>query len=173
MRDASSGIAGRNVTCTPRAYAGRVVPLWKTSTSPIAGSGWFVFARIAVVPRRPLIDRDELASWCREQFGCEPVAELFRAGYLSAVAGLRLLDGREVVVKVRAPAERLAGCFEVQRRLFDSGFRCPEPLIGPTRLGDYVATAEQHVPGGSLLPASGRASTADRRSIGCPRTAIR
>jgi hypothetical protein len=110
------------------------------------------------VPARPLIDAAELARWCREQFGCAPAAELFRTGYLSAVVGLRLLDGREVVVKVRAPAQRLLGCFEVQRRLFESGFRCPEPLVGPTPLGGYVATAERHLPGGTLLPDSGRAA---------------
>ena len=50
-----------------------------------------------------------LAAWCRRWLGAEPVAVLFRAGYLSEVTGLRLADGREVVVKARPPAARMAG----------------------------------------------------------------
>ena len=44
---------------------------------------------------------DALASWCRRWLGAPPAAQLFEAGYLSTVKGLRLADGREVVIKVR------------------------------------------------------------------------
>ena len=44
---------------------------------------------------------DALAVWCRRWLAAPPAAELFEAGYLSTVKGLRLADGREVVVKVQ------------------------------------------------------------------------
>jgi hypothetical protein len=90
--------------------------------------------------------------WCSEHLGSPPVAELFRSGFLSAVVGLRLADDSEVVVKVRPASPRLVACVEVQRRMFESGYPCPEPLSGPAPLGDGVATAEVYVPGGAVLP---------------------
>src|SRR5271165_2451098 len=61
-------------------------------------------------PRRPAVSMDELAVWCGRWLGAPPTAQLFEAGYLSTVKGLRLADGREVVVKVRPRMSRLAGC---------------------------------------------------------------
>jgi hypothetical protein len=94
---------------------------------------------------------EELAAWCRDRLGAEPEAVLFRAGYLSEVTGLRLADGREVVVKARPPAPRLRGCLAVQAALAGAGFPCPRPLAGPAPLGRLDATAEELVPGGDLL----------------------
>ena len=54
----------------------------------------------------------------------------------------------------------MAACVEVQRRLFASGYRCPEPLTGAAPFGDDVATAEAYVPGGALLPSAGRSAWA-------------
>jgi len=105
----------------------------------------------------PGIDPGRLAAWCVEHLGSPPAAELFRSGNISAVIGLRLADDREVVVKVRPHSPRIAACVEVQRRMFDSGYPCPEPLSGPAALGDGTATAEAHVPGGAMLPAAERA----------------
>ena len=48
-----------------------------------------------------MVGLDALAVWCRRWLGVPPAAQLFEAGYLSAVRGLRLGHGREVVVKVR------------------------------------------------------------------------
>jgi Phosphotransferase enzyme family len=103
-------------------------------------------------PRVPAVDAADLTAWCTEHLGSAPAAELFRSGHLSAVVGLRLVDGREVVVKVRPASLRIAACVEVQRRLFESGYPCPEPLGGPARFGNGVATAEAYVPGGDVLP---------------------
>ncbi len=89
--------------------------------------------------------------WCRRWLGAPPAAAIFQAGNLSSIVGLRLADGREVVVKVRPAAERLTACVEVQRRLWAAGFPCPEPLAGPAALGDGVATAETLVRGGAQL----------------------
>jgi Phosphotransferase enzyme family len=101
-----------------------------------------------VVPesRRPAVAMDALAAWCRRWLGAPPAAELFEAGYLSTVKGLRLADGREVVVKVRPPLPRLAGCAVVHRALWTAGFPCPEPLADLQPLDGYAATAETLVP---------------------------
>jgi hypothetical protein len=111
-------------------------------------------------PRVPAVDSDCLARWCEEHLGSPPAAEIFRSGYLSAVTGLRLADGRAVVVKVRPGSPRVAACVEVQRRLFGSGYPCPEPLTGAVPFGDGVATAEAYVPGGAVLPSAGRPARA-------------
>lgn len=101
---------------------------------------------------------DEVRGWCLEHLGSAPKDEFFRSGYLSLVIGLVLDDERKVVVKVRPRAMRLTACFAVQSVLFDRGFPCPEPLVGPSPLGRWAATAEVFVPGGSLFPDSGRRS---------------
>jgi len=68
------------------------------------------------------------------------------------VKGLRLTDGREVVVKVRPPGSRLAGCAVVHRALWTAGFPCPEPLVDLQSLDGYAATAEKLVPGAGQPP---------------------
>ena len=77
---------------------------------------------------------------------------LFEAGHLSAVRGLRLADGREVVVKVRPRSPRLAGCTIVHRALWAAGFPCPEPLADLRPLDGYAATAEALAPDGGRPP---------------------
>ncbi|MFJ2760686.1 phosphotransferase [Streptomyces prasinus] len=100
----------------------------------------------------------ELSTWCGEWLGSPPVRTLFERAHLSTVVGLRLADGREVVVKARPFAHRLAGCLEVQRRMHRAGFPCPEPLAGPVLvdvqgpLKGLAVTAEARVPGGTVLP---------------------
>lgn len=109
-------------------------------------------------PRAPRVGRARLALWCTEHLGSPPTAELFTSGHLATVIGLRLTDNREVVVKVRPGSPRIAACAEVQRRMFESGYPCPEPLAGPAPLGGDVATAEAYVPGGAVLPGTEHAS---------------
>lgn len=103
-------------------------------------------------PRVPAVDAASLAAWCTDHLGSAPTAELFRSSHSSVVIGLRLADEREVAVKVRPTSPRLAACVEVQRRMFESGYPCPEPLGGPAPFGNGVATAEAYVPGGAVLP---------------------
>ncbi len=107
---------------------------------------------------RAAVSIDAIGAWCRAELGAAPVGELFRTGYLSLVVGLRLEDGREVVIKLRPAAVRLAGCFEVHRRLHEAGFPCPQPLAGPLALAGFTATAESYLPGGDRFPPSGRAA---------------
>jgi Phosphotransferase enzyme family len=101
-----------------------------------------------VVPetRRPTVGMDALTEWCTQWLGAPPAAELFGTGYLSAVTGLRLTDGREVVVKVRPSVPRLTGCAAVHRALWRAGFPCPEPLVDLEPLNGYAASAEVLVP---------------------------
>jgi hypothetical protein len=106
----------------------------------------------------PVVDAASLAQWCEVHLGSPAESELFRAGHLARVIGTRLADGREVVVRVRPAAPRIAACTQVQRRLFDAGFPCPQPLAGPAPWGDHEATAESYIAGGGLLPGSGRAA---------------
>jgi hypothetical protein len=95
--------------------------------------------------------------WCRRWLGAGVRESLFVAGHLSRVLGMRLSDGREVVVKVRLAAGRLAGCADVQRALWEAGFPCPRPLVGPVPLGGYAASAESLMPGGEVLGVAGNA----------------
>jgi phosphotransferase family enzyme len=94
-------------------------------------------------PLRPVVGLEELSAWCVRWLAAPAVDTIFETGFLSAVWGLRLDDGREVVVKVRPPSPRLAGCFAVQRQLWQAGFPCPEPLVGPQSFGEHVASAEE------------------------------
>ncbi|MFB9684566.1 phosphotransferase [Amycolatopsis plumensis] len=110
--------------------------------------------------RARAVDPGRLARWCGEHLGSPPAEELFSSGHLSAVIGLRLADGREVVVKVRPGSPRLAACVDVQRRLFQAGYPCPEPLTGVAPFGGDVATAETYVPGGAVLPSAAHAAEA-------------
>jgi hypothetical protein len=106
----------------------------------------------------PVVDAVSLAAWCETHLGSRAESELLRTGHLTRVVGSRLADGREVVVRVRPASPRIAACTEVQRRLFESGYPCPQPLAGPAPLGEHEATAETYIPGGAPLPDSGRAA---------------
>ena len=106
----------------------------------------------------PAVDAASLAAWCEAHLGSPAESELFRTGHLARVIGARLADGREVVVRIRPTAPRIGACTEVQRRVFDSGYPCPQPLAGPAPLGEYAATVESYIPGGVMRPDSGRAA---------------
>ncbi len=106
----------------------------------------------------PTVEPGLLAEWCTKHLGSPPAEDLFKSGHLSTVTGVRLADGREVVVKVRPDSPRLAGCVEVQHRMFEAGFPCPQPLTGVLPFGEDVATAESCVPGGALLPSAEHAA---------------
>jgi hypothetical protein len=106
---------------------------------------------------RGRLDASLLRAWCERWIGAPPGRVLFRTGHLSAVVGLELVDGRRVVVKVREPDDRIAGCVAVQRHLFERGFPCPRPLAGPAPFGSATATAEALVPGATAPEHAGEA----------------
>lgn len=109
--------------------------------------------------------RAELDEWCRRWLGSPPTRVLFRSGNLSTVTGLRLADGRRVVIKARQPAARLDGCRAVQHHLARQGFPCPLPLAGPAPLGALAATAEEYLPGGRGLRRPGNAPRRFARAL--------
>jgi hypothetical protein len=80
------------------------------------------------------------------------------------VAGLRLADGSDVVIKIHrwnVSVARLAAVQEVQRTLADKGLPAPRPLVQPEPLAHGIATIEE-------LRGGGRASGRDpdvRRTI--------
>jgi hypothetical protein len=97
----------------------------------------------------------DLDAWCLLHLGSAPAESLFGSRRISDVRAVRLGDGREVVIKVRPPAERLSACVFVQRYANERGFPCPEPLAGPAPLGDVLATAETYMPDGDELEPRG------------------
>lgn len=103
------------------------------------------------LPRRPALKADLVAQWCGKYLSAVPVEALFERGYLSQVVGLRLNDGRQVVVKIRDWQDRLVSCAQVQRWLFERGFPAPEPIIGPTSFDGYAVSAEMLVESGRQL----------------------
>jgi len=94
---------------------------------------------------------DWLPAWCVEQLGDEPVGVLFELRQMSAVFGLRLADGRDVVVKAREDDGRAASCVAAQARLAERGFPCARPLTPAIGVGALAVHAEESRPGGDVL----------------------
>ena len=67
------------------------------------------------------------------------------------VFGLRLADGRDVVVKARADDGRAVSCVEAQARLAERGFPCARPLTTVAGAGSLAVHAEEFRPGGEVL----------------------
>jgi hypothetical protein len=92
-----------------------------------------------------------LPVWCADQLGAEPVSELFQVRSISAVFGLRLAGGRDVVVKAREDDGRAASCVAAQTLLAERGFPCARPLTPVVGVGALAVHAEESLPGGELL----------------------
>ncbi|MEV6642523.1 hypothetical protein [Amycolatopsis sp. NPDC051371] len=92
-----------------------------------------------------------LPAWCAEHLGSVPGEVQFERTSLSAVVGLRLADGREVVVKARADDGRAASCVAAQARLAQRGFPCARPLTAVVAVGTLAVHAEESRPGGVVL----------------------
>ncbi|WP_409492106.1 phosphotransferase [Amycolatopsis sp. cmx-11-12] len=100
----------------------------------------------------PLDDLPEwLPDWCVDRLGDEPVGVLFEVRSISAVFGLRLAGGRDVVVKAREDEGRAESCVAAQTWLAERGFPCARPLTPPVRVGELAVHAEEYRPGGELL----------------------
>jgi hypothetical protein len=94
---------------------------------------------------------DWLPAWCLDHLGAAPVGVLFQAQSVTMVFGLRLADGREVVVKARADDGRASSCVAAQARLAERGFPCARPLTPVARVSSLAVHAEEFRPGGEVL----------------------
>jgi hypothetical protein len=135
-----------------RAMCGRAdchegpVIVWQANLAPGA------FGAYGTVLSVPLDDLPGwLPAWCLDHLGGEPASVLFRLQQVSMVFGLRLADGRDVVVKARADDGRAASCVAAQARLAGRGFPCARPLTPAVRVGSLAVHAEDFRPGGEVL----------------------
>jgi hypothetical protein len=90
-----------------------------------------------------------LAAWCGRHLGSLPEEQFFGVQHLSSVHGVRLADGREVVLKVRDALDRQLACTVVHEAMWRAGIPCPRPLAGPAPLAEgvvevWVAGGEGH-----------------------------
>ncbi|MDG4785680.1 hypothetical protein O7626_07000 [Micromonospora sp. WMMD1102] len=92
-----------------------------------------------------------LPAWCLDHLGGEPAGVLFRTQQASMVFGLRLADGRDVVVKARADAGRALSCVAAQARMAEQGFACARPLTPVVGVGALAVHAEEYRRGGEVL----------------------
>ena len=111
-----------------------------------------MFGAHGTVLTMPLEDLpDWLPVWCVDQLGDEPVSVLFELRQISALFGLRLAGGRDVVVKAREDDGRAASCVAAQARLAERGFPCARPLTPAVGVGALAVHAEEFRPGGEVL----------------------
>ena len=135
----------------------------------------------------PLLERDVFATtdpqrvatlvdrFCRHRLGVGVAAYEFFATGVGSVHGLRLGDGRRVVVKVyrgEIDEGHLAAVQRVQAQLADGGFPAPRPVLAPAPLARGVAIvetlldrgewADAHDPPVRRMVAAGLAQLAER-----------
>jgi hypothetical protein len=85
-------------------------------------------------------------SFCSAELGSGIGGYEFYATSVCSVHGVRLRDGRGVVVKVhRAGCDtaHLEAVHAVQRHLVAAGFPAPAPVLGPARLADGIAVVDE------------------------------
>ena len=100
---------------------------------------------------------DWLVEWCRDHLRSRPEQILFDARPASEVFGVRLHDGRDVLVKARpGDTGRASACVEIQKRAAAAGLPCAAPLTDATDRGGRTIHAEQWRPGGSVRHDDGR-----------------
>ncbi len=98
-----------------------------------------------------------LAAWCSRHLGAPAVQQFFGLQRLSAVHGVRLADGRAVVVKVRGAHPRQVACGIVHAVLWRGGIPCPQPLAGPAPLAEGTDVV--------LVTGAGGAARVDARQL--------
>jgi hypothetical protein len=117
---------------------------------------------------------DIINTFCREQLGSRLAGYLFHSASVGSTHGVQLEDRREVVIKARPPAstnpylkhdrQSLETICQVMGWLHARAYPCPKVLLGPTPLGQGLATVEEFFERG----AHGDAFQPDcRRTIAC------
>jgi hypothetical protein len=88
-----------------------------------------------------------LDQFCNRELRCDPVQTLFYRSSIGAVAGLRLRDGRRVVIKAHQPdwpLERLQEIVRLQSLMATGLGLAPPVAAGPAPLGKGFATVEEY-----------------------------
>jgi hypothetical protein len=94
--------------------------------------------------------------WCSRVLGSSLAELLFVESAMSEVYGVRLADGRSVVIKARfAEVQRVQSCLVVQRGVAASGFPCPAPLSDVTVHEGKAVHAEEYLPDGEVMRGDG------------------
>ncbi|MDP8949366.1 MAG: phosphotransferase, partial [Actinomycetota bacterium] len=99
---------------------------------------------------------EELASFCTARLGSAVEEIFFCELSVGAAFGLRLRDGRRVMLKAHLPDRTLRfleAVYRVQHHLFARGFPCPAPITGPLPFGHGFATVESFVDEGKFADA--------------------
>lgn len=112
----------------------------------VTGSSVRGIERLIFAAESPDEVRDWLDVHLRARLGVAVEAITFRAGDIGAVFGLRLVDGREVVLKALRPGadlHRLQAVASAQNRLAAAGFACPVVIDGPSSTRGVLAVVEQ------------------------------
>jgi hypothetical protein len=100
----------------------------------------------------PAIDA-AVEAFCRTHLAAAVGEVLFRATSVGVVYGVRLNDGRRVVIKSHQPresAQALVAMHRVQAHLHREGFPCPAPLVAPAAVANGLAVAEELVDAGEF-----------------------
>ena len=120
-----------------------------------------------------------IEAFCVEHLGSAVADAEFFWSSVGSVAGLHLVDGRRVVVKLFRPgtsSDALQAGLAVQAALAASGFPCPIPLLGPTPVGRGLAIVESLLDSGMRAdahePAVRRAMTATLAELVARATAL-
>ena len=101
----------------------------------------------------PVSPPNWLVEWCRTHLHSLAVEAVSHShpGQMAQVFGVRLDDGREVVVKARpSEAGRVEACVEIQRQLADAGLPCASPITDAIVEHGVAVHAEEWRPGGSV-----------------------
>ncbi|HVX46274.1 MAG TPA: hypothetical protein VHC49_20450 [Mycobacteriales bacterium] len=96
----------------------------------------------------PLLVRQWLAEHVTARLDGTIAEVLFEAGAVGAVWGLRLADGREVVLKALRPGfdrRRLQAVVRFQNLLVEKGFPAPAVLDGPAETAGVMAVVEERL----------------------------
>jgi len=96
---------------------------------------------------------DAIAELCRRELGSAPAETLFYQSSVGAVIGLRLLDGRKVVMKAHQPdwsRQRLEEATRLQCVIATEIGLAPRIVCEPAPLGRGFATVEEYVDRGSI-----------------------
>jgi len=87
-------------------------------------------------------------TFCQEELGAQVAVFLFYESSVGVVCGVRLVDGRRVVVKIHQSSRSLdflQAVVRVQRYLLSHDYPCTKPLLDPRPLALGIATTEEFI----------------------------